>query len=148
MNAPLDPELNQAIVALVEDLLPQGFDVSPDAPETFEELVANYAKTGRLVVSSLHSDRTIYGSPSVNYAFRAWHDWVHVACNCPLTLEGERDAALIQIDQIALYADNQAQAERWARIIFAEVDGQAQYFAQTGDFPTDQVAFVSAYLAT
>lgn len=148
MNTPLDPNLNRAILDLVADLLPRGFDVAPDAPETFEGLKDHFARTGRIVVSSLHSDRTIYGSAAVNYAFRAWHDWVHVACDFPLTLEGERDVAFVQIDQLTLYADNQAQAEHWARIIFAEVDGQAQYFAQTGAFPLDQVAFVSAYLAT
>ena len=35
------------------------------------------------------SERTIYGAPEVNWAFRAWHDSVHLARECDFSRAGE-----------------------------------------------------------
>jgi hypothetical protein len=38
---PLDPNLNAAIIAIAKRLFPSGFDVSDDAPDTYEKLKAH-----------------------------------------------------------------------------------------------------------
>lgn len=124
--------LNAAILKQVKTLK---YSVADTAPSTFEDLI----KAPSLIVWSGASDRTIYGDPAVNWAFRAWHDSLHLKLNAPFTLEGEKRVALEQ----ARLVDSDA----IARIILAEVVGQAEYFAKQGEFPVDQVAFIKAALA-
>ena len=73
----LSRKLNAAVLAMVNNLLPMGYDVSDNAPDTYEKLVNHVNKTGRILVWSGASETTIYGDREVNYAFRAWHDYVH-----------------------------------------------------------------------
>lgn len=112
------------------------FEVRDDAPNTFEALKAQCP--GRhLIVWSGGSDNTVWSSPQVNYAFRAWHDYIHVQYGIPFTLEGEREVARIQCRSLS--ALGQA-------LIQAEVEDQAEHFIKTGEFVADQRAFVLAKL--
>src|SRR3712207_4164474 len=93
---PLDSDLNGAILRIASRLFPDGFDVSPDAPSTFEELKAHLDAGNRMVVWSGGSEKTIYVDPTVNYAFRAWHDWHHWRHSLPFTPDGERAVCELQ----------------------------------------------------
>jgi hypothetical protein len=143
---PLDSELNAAILKLAARHCPNGFDTSPNAPETFEGLQAHFRKTGRVVVSDAASLHTIYGRAAVNFAFRAWHDATHLAGGFPFTIEGETEACEAQCKEIASLARDKAQARAWQNIIRAEIIGQARYEAANGRFPDNQYGFVQAYL--
>lgn len=146
----LDRGLNCAVQHIASRLFPTGFDVGDVAPDTFDSLRDHVQRTGRMLVWSGASDRTIFGDPEINYAFRAWHDWCHLYGNggqgFPFTREGEAGAVALQQDHLrALYGDT-AQTRKWCAILDCEVNGQAQYQAETGQFPADQVAFTIDYL--
>jgi len=144
---PLNPGLNVAVHQIAGRLLPGGFDVSDTAaPDTLESIKAHIAETGRLCVWSGASDHTIFGDRETNWAFRAWHDWCHYRGDLPFTLDGETDAAHMQVEHlIALYGRTEQTAEM-AALVLAEVIGQARQLDETGAFPADQVAFDLAKL--
>lgn len=127
---PLAPRLNERIL----ELAPR-FTLSDRAPNTFPELCAQAA--GSLVVWPGASERTIYGCPRVNWAFRAWHDLIHLQLGADFTLEGEVRVAK---EQARLLGD------RLGELVLAEVKGQAEYYQRHGYFPVDQVSFIQNYL--
>ena len=144
------PAFNRAILAITGIMFQEGFDVKDDAPETFEDAKAYHALTGRVCVWSGASDNTIYASPFVNYAFRAWHDWRHICFGNDFTLSGERATMRDQQRDIdALWASGFLSAnerEVCRAILEAEIIGQAMYKDKHGDFPNDQRQFVLDYL--
>jgi len=137
---------NVAVRHISDKIFPCGFDVSEDAPKTYDELVAHYHKQARLSVWNGASDRTIFGCPETNYMFRAWHDSKHLLYDHPFTPDGERSVMLQQQADIGALYDG-AQADYFCEILEAEIMGQLQYAEIHGDFPGDQIGFVRAYLA-
>jgi hypothetical protein len=127
----IDAELNSRILKLSPK-----HSVSDHAPYSFESLKAS--SVSGLVVWSGASDKTIYGAPSVNWAFRAWHDSLHLKLNAPFTLEGE---TLVALEQCRLIGSDQ-----WAKIIMGEVIGQVEYLNKYGTFPADQIEFMRKWL--
>jgi hypothetical protein len=143
---PLDLAFNAAVVSIARRLFPYGFDVSDQAPRTFDELKALFDADKRLVVYSGGSSSTIYADPGVNYAFRAWHDWSHWVGHHDLTFPGEVAVCKRQqADLVELYGDNE-QTRRWCKLIHAEIAGQATYHLYHKRFPDNQRAFVEAFL--
>jgi hypothetical protein len=115
---------------------------------TFEEMRADYLATGFIYVNVEHSDATIFGSPSTNWQFRAWHDICHIKANADFSPRGEIEAAILQCGQIdALVGPTPQDKARWKALIQAEVRGQGEYYEKHGDFPKDQRAFVLEYLS-
>jgi hypothetical protein len=127
----LSPELNHKILKLAPK-----HTVKDIAPDSFESLKA--ASTAGLVVYSGGSENTIYGDPRVNWAFRAWHDELHLKLNAPFTLEGE---TLVGLEQARLIG-----GDTLGLVMASEVVGQVEYFQKHGSFPVDQVAFLDNYL--
>ena len=143
-----DVRFNAAVLKACKRVLPHGFDVSAEAPQTYEGLIAHFDAGRRMVVYSGGSERTIYGDPKVNYAFRAWHDWCHWRGRYDFSLEGERAACAMQAQHLVeLYGDSR-ESRRWRRILHAEIIGQREYFDRFGVFPDDQRAFVENFLRT
>jgi len=143
---PLDAGLNAAVLHMAGRLFPTGFDVSEDAPDTFEKLVDHVRRRRRLTVWSGGSADTIFGNPEVNYAFRAWHDWCHLNGRHDFTLAGEMAAVEMQCEHLLTVYGQSSKTREWCRILRAEVIGQALYLERHGDFPERQRDFVSAYL--
>ena len=143
---PLDTDLNVAIMHIATKLFPTGFDVSADAPATFEELKAHLDAGKRMVVFSGGSGATIYADPEVNWCFRAWHDWCHWRGNHPLSLKGEHATCAMQAQHLLTLYGNGPSVRRWIRIIHAEIIGQADFYRDHGHFPVDQYEFVARYL--
>jgi hypothetical protein len=127
----LSYELNSKIIKLAPK-----FEAKDFAPDTFQKL--KECSISGLVVWAGASDQTIYGDAKVNYAFRAWHDALHLKLNAPFTDQGERIVALEQARLIG--------ADKLGDIIMGEVVGQAEYFAKTGQFPVNQYEFIVNYL--
>jgi hypothetical protein len=121
---------------LIKRIAPK-YTASSFAPDTFERLYRS--TTSGLVVWDGASDNTIYGDATVNHAFRAWHDSLHLKLNADFTLKGEYRVACKQASQLG---------DGYARIIMAEIEGQARYFEKYGQFPTDQLAFILQYIKT
>lgn len=142
---PLSVGFNVAVLHIAGKVLPRGFDVSADAPQGFDSLVAHYAETGRIMVWNGASDRTIFADSQVNFAFRAWHDSRHIVGGFDFTQAGELGVAAMQKANILAIYDG-AQAAFYCRLLDAEIMGQFHYFEIHGGFPLDQKGFVVAYL--
>lgn len=138
----LDPVLNRIVLSLAPRHV-----ASARAPETYRAIVDAHGQRGDILVWDGASDCTIFGDARVNHAFRAWHDFHHIAGAHDFTLAGE--IATMRAQQRDLFAHigwNEC-TRRIARIIEAEVQGQAEYFAAHGEFPADQIAFTKEHLA-
>lgn len=112
------------------------FEAKDIAPNSFIDLKVNSLET--LVVWSGASDQTIYGDAKVNWAFRAWHDALHLELNAPFTFEGEK---LVALEQARLIGSDQL-----GNILMAEIVGQTEFYNKYGYFPVDQVKFIQDYL--
>lgn len=145
-NNPLNRQFNVAVTHIAGRLMPLGYDVSSNAPQTFEELKAHFNRTGRICVWDGASEHTIFDDIEVNYAFRAWHDSKHLLFNLPFTEVGEYMACWCQrLDIFAVYGSGQF-ASKAGKILNAEINGQFKYNAIHGRFPFNQMAFVEDYL--
>lgn len=145
MTPILDPAFNALTVEMASKL--QWIPVDYDPYATLAEMRADYDKTGRIKVSTLHSDNSIYGDPFVNWCGRAWHDYCHLACNAEFDAEGESLAAAHQIQEMYDYIGwTSPLGHRFARIINAEVNGQVEYYLKHGNFPVNGYEFTKGYL--
>lgn len=143
---PLSVRFNVAVLQICGRVLPRGYDVAADAPQTYEDLLNHYAVTGRVLVWDGASDSTIFACPEANYAFRAWHDSKHVTASLPFTRDGEIAAMDLQKADIRALYDG-AEADSFCALIGAEICGQFDYCEKRGGFPIDQAGFARAYLA-
>jgi hypothetical protein len=119
-----------------------GYHGAAVAPETFEALAA-VPRGGSLPIWNGECEHTIYGAPAVNIAFRAWHDAHHLLGPHPFTLDGERDACEAQVSDVRAVCPPDL-FPAVAALLRAEIVGQATILAETGAFPTDQVAATMA----
>lgn len=107
-----------------------------------------YRFTRPMIVSNEHSANTIYSRPEVNFAFRAWHDSLHLALNAEFDAEGELLVARAHEQAVreAIKAGHLTELDCCA--LFFEVWGQFRYAEEhAGQFPADQAAFVASCFA-
>jgi hypothetical protein len=91
-----DP-FSEAVWAIAHAVLPEGWDVSPHAPDNYQDLALTVARTGRMVVSDSATDDPAFGNNQGTYhAFRAWHDWCHLYAGQNFSLRGECAAVRMQ----------------------------------------------------
>jgi hypothetical protein len=124
----LCPRLNEIILARAPS-----FSVADAAPNCERDLWT----MGSMVVWSGASDRTVFGDPAVNWAFRAVHDAMHLATGL-----GFSPAEEIEMGRRQASTFDGGVAD----IVFLETAGQAEYFLRTGKFVEDQVAWTLARL--
>ncbi len=134
----MDRELQRAILLLAPE-----FEARDDAPATFAELLSIEGRA-RLPAWRGASDRCIYGAPEINFAFRAWHDAVHLAGRFDFSPAGERRTCQEQIRQF--YYKFPAAPAAVAALLDVEINGQVEYFVRRGQFPVDQARFVAERL--
>lgn len=133
---PLSESLNRQIVALAP-----AYVVCNDAPNTWKELQRNaYDSRGRIRIYGGGSDHTIYGVNKVNYAFRAWHDNLHLQHNLSFKPDDEIKLAQIHADMIT--GDYEKQ------LIHADIAGQVKHWQKFNAFVDNQYRFVLNYLLT
>jgi hypothetical protein len=113
---------------ILKDASKLDYIVKADAPNAVQDLKS----TSQLVIWSGASDQTVWGDPSVNWAFRALHDRLHISTGLGFTIPEEIELGRIQA---SLYDG------MLADLIYIEVAGQAEHFARTGEFIVDQVSF-------
>jgi hypothetical protein len=143
---PLDRGLNRAILTIANRICPYGFDVSDNAPDTYEKLREHLDAGNRMVVYNGGAEGTIYGDAEVNYAFRAWHDVCHWSGEHDFSIAGEAAVCKMQAFQLHQLYGRTPETERWAKIIHAEVVGQRLYYGLYKRYVTDQTSFVQAYM--
>ena len=146
MNQPFNVRFNVAVNHIAAKVLPRGFDVSADAPQDYDSLIAHYRATGRVLVWSGASERTIFADAHVNQAFRAWHDARHISGGHDFSRNGEFLTMVAQMADISAIYSGQT-AATFRTILRAEIIGQREYQERFGGFPLNQFAFVRDYLA-
>lgn len=118
-------------------------DFNPDDIEgTLQNHIKRYEETGKIYIWTGASDRTIFGEPTVNHYFRAWHDYIHITNNLGYDFVGESIVCEIQKSMLPI---------DWVlerNLVHAEIIGQAQYFMLNGEFLNDQRKFTRRYLVT
>lgn len=146
-HGPVYRPLNDACKHMAEKIFPQGFDVTANAPNTYEDLVSHYAKTGRMAVWNGASDKTIFGDDQANYAFRAWHDSCHLRGMHPFTPEGEEGAFEEMVSDVHKEYGDTPDSKKMIGLLHEEIIGQLDYTKfHAGQFPVDQRSFAQAYL--
>lgn len=148
---PMYPHLNTAVTMICNILMPEGFDTTADEYKTdsLEKIYQYYRDEGRVLVWTGASDNTIFGDPSVNHAFRAWHDYIHITKGFAFNVQGERLAYLEHCKQIDLYLShrfNRLDRLHMFRMLDIEVNYQACHMQMWGEFPVDQRAFMKQHL--
>jgi hypothetical protein len=108
----------------------------------------DWQRTGRIAVNVDNSVNTIFGSPDVNWLFRAWHDYCHIQCNGGFDRDGELAAMRLMCDHINAHPGlTPAQRATFCELVRIEVEGQVDYYMATGQFPENQFDFaVRLYL--
>lgn len=122
-----------------------GFGWKPDhnAPSDFIALkraALASARTGKpLPVSDEHSDKIIYISVEINYAFRYWHDLTHVLMDKGFDLDGEIAVSKAHLKVLKSYGMGPGTPEY--ELLRADTLGQTLCGETTGAFPIDQPCF-------
>lgn len=89
-------------------------------------------------------DNTVFTNREGNYAFRFWHDVVsHCSHGLGFDTDSELKAGMQWVERVA--GEFGAQSVE-AMIAYADTCGQTLFCQQTGEFPADQLAFVTHYL--
>ena len=130
-SAAFSPRLNEYILNLVEALGIKYTVTDEDLSEA--DVLKQNPKD--LKIWSGGSENTIFGDPEVNYAFRAWHDWVHITSQLDFSPLNEARVAFIQAAMLP---------EEWTferNLILIEVIWQVLHHDATGEFVDDQRDF-------
>lgn len=88
------------------------------------------------------SDRTIFATPALNVANRAWHDATHVALGTGFEPGAELATVRVQCAQLRALGGDEL-----ARLYWADGAGQQEHYYRFGAFPRDQRAFCFDYCA-
>lgn len=115
------------------------FDES-DLTGTFQKHLKRFKETKKIHIWTGASDKTIFGEPTVNHKFRAWHDLIHLANGLGYDSIGESIVADLQIASLP---------QDWIferELIHVEVVGQIHYFGMRNEFVEDQRQFTVDYL--
>jgi len=105
------------------------YRVADLAPNSFQDLKASSG----LVIWSGESDKTIWNDKSVNWAFRALHDALHLKTGIGFSPADEIELGRIQAAQY----DSRLMQD----LVYIEVSGQAEHYLKTGRFVSDQIEF-------
>lgn len=116
------PEFNNLILKQASRIIHVVSDIAPsEQRDVFNQ--------GTLKIWTGASEWTIWNDPTVNWAFRAIHDALHIKTGLGFTPDAEIELGRIQANQYSgLLAD----------IVYLEVAGQAEYFKRTGLFLENQ----------
>ena len=111
-----------------------------DLTGTFQRHLKRFEETGEIHVWTGASDLTIFGDPTINHKFRAWHDYIHIINNLGYDAIGESIVCDIQKEQLP----NHMLFEK--ELLHIEVVGQIHYHALNNSFVEDQRQFTIDYL--
>ena len=127
---------------MIKDFAPK-HHADANAPDTYEKLT-KWASTNKLVFDSLPvydgaSDNTIYSCNAVNYAFRAWHDALHIIHGLGFTPEEEKQIGLLQMQAMVNYGASHQDA----MLVYLDVCAQVDYYKLHGEFVYNQQDFIA-----
>ena len=140
------------LCAFVRKQAPPHYATS-DAPSSWAELQAwnqrwldsarAYGTCYVLPVFDGGCENTVYPDNATNYAFRAWHDSLHLANGYSFSREDEIKVGLIHMQQ----ARRAGLAQRDLDVLIADTIGQIEYYHRHKQFVKNQARFVTDVLA-
>lgn len=120
-----------------------GYGEAMDAPDTLQGIREAFLKARKdrqaFPVYAGASDKTVYLSPEGNWAFRFWHDILHVIHASDTTFEDEVKLGWLHVQAVE---KEFGKGSLEARIMGWDTVGQSAYHAIMGNFPEDQRQFV------
>lgn len=147
-DAPLCPAFNALVLEIARDAMPQGWDAIPDAPATLADLVAYWRAHGRIAVNSNNRFGLAVGEPQAYWAFRAWHDLLHVHHDTgeAWTMAGERAMAELHHEELIRRLGDTRQADYYADLIRVEIDAANGFYVRTCEWPEQPRQFAIGWL--
>jgi hypothetical protein len=119
------------------------YEEREDAPDTLQSIREAFLKSRNdrsgFPVYAGASDKTIYLSPEGNWAFRFWHDILHVIHASNTTFEDEVKLGWLHVQAVE---KEFGKGSLEARIMGWDTVGQSAYHVMMGNFPEDQREFV------
>lgn len=145
---PICPAFNSLVWAIATDLMPEGWDVIADAPQTLEDARAYYETNGRVAVDIESRTGCTIGDQRVHYAFRAWHDLIHILSPDLATfdLPGERWAANRHRDEIIARMGYTPESVWFGALVEIEIVSQNAHMLRLGYYPPDPRGFAERWL--
>lgn len=120
---------------------------SESCPTTGREISATFEQCRRAVkpfpVYSGGCANTIYPIAADNLAFRFWHDFLHWRHGATIKTADEIRLAKIHARQVGQHFGRDSIE---ARVIYADIAGQVEYYASAGEYLKDQKGFVFYYI--
>ncbi len=113
----------------------KGYRPVLDAPDSLASMADAWGNLPYYPVYSGASDKTIYSFAECNYAFRYWHDYLHILYGKDVDAEGEFFIAAKHVDAARMISPDAAALMR------IETLGQTEYYLTNGVFPEDQLEF-------
>lgn len=142
----LSLQFNAMVMTMARKFVPMGWTPREDAPDTLYGVTQMYlANRGHMYVWDGASDQTMFDDPEHNYAWRAWHDMVHVQHQFTFTPEGEKLTVVRQITQMFDQYGVSPDTLKWSSWMYADIVGAVEYEQLHGHFPVKQRDFVEAY---
>jgi len=132
----------QEFEKLILSATPKGFRVASEAPDTWAKVQASFARNGKITVWSGESSNTVYSAPRVNWAFRAWHDSIHLAHGLDFSLRGEERTAERQCAALWKLTRDRVLRKFGEALLEIEIVDQARIAVYTGKFIDNQREFV------
>lgn len=124
-----------------------GYVEKANAPADFLELKAAWARSQAtreaFPVYMGASDTSIYMTDEANWAFRFWHDVLHIEYNLDFCTSSEITLGGLHVDAVAKQFGPDSTE---TLLMLADTVGQTQYYARTGTFPENQMEFVLNYV--
>lgn len=133
------------------DLAPNHY-ACENAPNDYKSLMNwyNNNNSGVLPVFNGSSDKTIYSSDRVNFAFRAWHDAIHIAFKLDFSYADELEVAKHHVDELLCWCIGHGidgnLAYDAAELVYADVVGQVEYYYHHKKYVDNQLDFVVDYI--
>lgn len=110
-----------------------------DYKNAFTLMKERFENTGKIYIT-IGTAPNVFGDSTTHDKFRAWHDYMHIQCNCGFDVGGESIVASVQASKLP---------DTWLfekEIIIALICGTNQYYKVHKDYIKDQRKFVSDYL--
>lgn len=129
----------------ITDVAPEHY-VHKNAPSTFAGLMerrADFMHGEPLPVSGDGCEHTVYSSPEVNYAFRAWHDGIHIVHGYDFSLAGEQATLAVHHTMMGYRAAEYGLVESDFALMTVEVLGQRMYYERHREYVSNQEAFAA-----
>lgn len=132
-DVPISKRLNDWIIERAEGINYFAYEGLPEMK--FEEFKEETKTRGTMPISADHCENSIFASKSVNVAFRAWHDQVHIEMNEDFGYCAESRVAFKQAAELP---------EDWGyekMLIMCEIIGQAMHHDKYNEFVGNQMEF-------